>query len=253
MLKQLIVWILFLSLITYLGFCGLVHFYPQLFFYNPSLKKPRLEVAQANSYPAQIIEYKSQDGTELFAWYTKPKANMPIIVFMHGNSYNIESFYHKLVPFVEAGYGTLLPEYRGFGGIKGKISQANLEQDSLAGIKWLYSQGYQNNQIIIYGMSLGSYTSTYIAYTLGKDKPFKSLILEVPFDSMYADVKQIVKYPLPLKLIMRDKFDNISMIKELHLPILIMGALDDTLVPIERAKSLYSHANDPKQIRMYFN
>ena len=251
MLKRLMVLISFLILISYIVFCGLVYFYPQLFFYNPSSKHPRIEVAQANSYPAQRIEYKSQDGTELFAWYTKPQANMPIVVFMHGNSHNIESFYHKLVPFVEAGYGTLLPEYRGFGGIKGKISQTNLGQDAIAGIKWLYSQGYQNNQIIIYGMSLGSYTSIYTTYTLGKEKSFKSLILEVPFDSMYADVKQIVKYPLPLKLIMRDKFDNTSMIKELHLPILIMGALDDTLVPVERAKSLYSHANNPKQIKVY--
>lgn len=251
MLKKIFSAIFLIAFISYCIFCALVYFYPQMFFYNPSSEASRLEVAHSNSYPAQKVEYKAADGTDLYAWYTSSKNNKPIIVFMHGNSYNIEKFYHKLVPLVEVGYGTLLPEYRGFGDVSGKISQANLEQDAVAAVKWLYSQGYRNQQIIIYGMSLGSYTATYTTYILGQSDSFKSLILEVPFDSMYEDVKQIINYPLPLKLIMRDKFDNLELIKKLRLPLLIMGASDDTLVPIQRAKRLYSVANEPKKMIVY--
>lgn len=251
MLKKIFYAIFLIAAMCYCIFCALVYFYPQIFFYNPSSAKARIEVAHSNFYPAQKVEYKAKDGTDLYAWHTPPKDNLPIIVFMHGNSYNIEKFYHKLIPLVETGYGTLLPEYRGFGDIKGKISQANLEQDSIAAIKWLYSQGYKNHQIIIYGMSLGSYTATYTTYTLGQAESFKALILEVPFDSMYEDVKQIVNYPLPLNLIMRDKFNNIEFIKKLHLPLLIMAAADDTLVPVQRAEALYSAANKPKKMLVY--
>ena len=251
MLKKIVSVLIFLLMLCYVVFCALVYYKPEIFFYNPSAEKSRLEVAHSNSYPAQQVEYQSQDNTALFAWYTPPQKDMPIIVFMHGNSHNLEKFYHKLVPLAENGYGTLLPEYRGFGGLKGRISQSNLEQDAVAAIKWLYSQGYKNNQIIIYGMSLGSYTAIYSVHTLGQKERFKSLILEVPFDSMYNDVKQLISYPLPLRMIMRDKFDNLSMITKINLPILFMGASDDKLVPVERAKALYEFANEPKKMIIY--
>ncbi|MBE6452452.1 MAG: alpha/beta fold hydrolase [Alphaproteobacteria bacterium] len=249
--KRIILTILGLCFFAYILFCMSVYFFPELYFYDPSTMESRLEVAHSNSYDAQRVEYSAKDDTPLYAWYTPPQKSKPIIVFMHGNSYNIEKFYHKLIPFAEAGYGTFIPEYRGFGGIKGKITQSGLEQDVISAINWLYNQGFKNRQIILYGMSLGSYTATYAAHTLGRQTSFRALILEVPFDSMYADVKQIVKIPLPLKLIMKDKYDNLSHIKDLSLPILIMGASDDTLVPIERAKNLFKASPDPKKMIIY--
>jgi len=50
---------------------------------------------------------------------------------------------------------------------------------------------------------------------------------------------------------MKDKYDNLSHIKDLSLPILIMGASDDTLVPIERAKNLFKASPDPKKMIIY--
>ena len=240
-----------LFVLGYVGFCGVVYFWPQLFFYEPSKQEARLEVARANGYKAERVEYKAQDGTELYGWYTSPKPGMPIIVFMHGNSYNIEKFYHKLVPLAEAGYGTMLPEYRGFGGVKGKITQKGLDQDAEAAVRYLQQRGFKNQDIVLYGMSLGSYTATHAAYVFSQEKPVRGLILEVPFDSMYEDVKDIVSFPLPLGIIMRDKYDNVKKIKELNVPLLIMGGSEDTLVPVRRARALFEAANQPKKMIVY--
>lgn len=60
---------------------------------------------------------------------------------MHGNSYNIEEFYYKLKTFANAGYGTFLPEYRGYGDVAGEITQENLEADAIAAVEYLHSQG----------------------------------------------------------------------------------------------------------------
>ena len=237
-------------LIAYATFCLTVYLYPQLFFYNPSMQKSVLP--QDAEYPAQEVYYKAEDGTHLYAWYTKPTSGKPIIVFFHGNSYNIEQFYHKLEPLIKEGYGTFLPEYRGFGGIEGAITQANLEMDTRAALKKLRRLGYSNSRIFLYGMSLGSYTSTYAAAELGgKKKPFAGLILEVPFDSLINVVKKRVWFPLPLELIIRDRYDNSTNISEIKTPLLVMGAGKDEVVPVELAQSLFDLAEDPKDLIIY--
>lgn len=243
--------IFFITIITsWVVFCASVYFMPELYFYNPSLNKADITNAISNDFPAEEVKYNSYDGTELYGWFIKPKNNK-IIVFFHGNSYNIESFYHKLIPFVEGGYGAFIGEYRGFGGIKGKINEKNLGEDAISAVKYLYSQGFTNKDLILYGMSLGSYTSTHTAYSLGKDEAFAGLILEVPFDSILNVVKQRIPNIFPFSYIIKDKYDNTSKISQLNLPVLIMGASDDKVVPIERAEDLYKQANNPKKMITY--
>ena len=161
--------------VAYIAFCLSVYFKQEWFFYNPTDKASDLAIANQVGYPAERVDYKSADGTDLLAWYTKPQTGKKMIVFMHGNSYNIEKFYTKLIPFVQAGYGTFLPEYRGFGGVKGKIAQNNLTADALAAVAYLYSLGYKNSDIIVYGMSLGSHMATNSVYQLGQDNHFPDL------------------------------------------------------------------------------
>lgn len=243
--------IFFITIITsWVIFCASVYFMPELYFYNPSLNKADITNAISNDFPAEEVKYNSYDGTELYGWFIKPKNNK-IIVFFHGNSYNIESFYHKLTPFVEGGYGAFIGEYRGFGGIKGKINEKNLGEDAISAVKYLYSQGFTNKDLILYGMSLGSYTSTHTAHSLGKDEAFAGLILEVPFDSILNVVKQRIPNIFPFSYIIKDKYDNTSKISQLNLPVLIMGASDDKVVPIERAEDLYKQANNPKKMITY--
>lgn len=236
---------------VYAAFCLTVYLRPQLFFYNPSAQKSVLP--QDSEYPAQEIYYKAEDGTPLYAWYTKPAVGKPVIVFLHGNSYNIEAFYHKLVPLIKAGYGTFLPEYRGFGGVEGSITQAGLEADTRAALRKLRRLGYSNSRIVLYGMSLGSYTATYAAAELGgkNKKPFAGLILEVPFDSLLNVVGKRVPVPLPLELIMRDKYDNRQNITQIRTPLLVMGAGQDRVVPVELAQALFALAEDPKELIVY--
>ncbi len=251
MLKKIIKISVLLAIISYLTFCSLVYFMPQIFFYNPSSVSSRLDVAVSNNFPAQRVDYLSDDDIALYAWYIPAKVDKKTIVFMHGNSYNIEKFYHKLTPLVEAGYGVMLPEYRGFGGIKGTITQVNLEKDAKAAINWLNNQGLSNSQMVLYGMSLGTHMAVNTAYDLGQESNFAGLILEVPFDSLLEVVKERIWFPLPLDLIIKDKYDNLEKISQLKIPLLIMGASDDKVVPINRAKQLYLAANSPKSIKIY--
>lgn len=250
MLKKITKISLMTIVLAWVVFCASVYCFPELYFYNPLPEKANLDNAVSNDFKAEEVKYNSYDNTELYGWFIKPQNNK-IIVFFHGNSHNIESFYHKLTPFVEAGYGAFIGEYRGFGGIKGNITEKNLGEDAKAAVKYLYTQGYSNKDIILYGMSLGSYTSTHTAYSLGKEEAFAGLILEVPFDSLLNVVKQRIPNLFPFSHIIKDKYDNTQKIAQLKLPVLIMGASDDKVVPIERAEELYKQANEPKKMIIY--
>lgn len=241
----------FLSIVGYLLFCTAVIFRPEWFFYHPVQQASNIENARSNGYPAKQIEFTSADGTKLHAWYTPPQTDKPVIVFFHGNSYNIEKFYHKLIPLMEAGYGTFIPEYRGFGGVPGRITEKNLKADALAAVKRLTDNGFDNSKIVLYGMSLGSHMAVNSAYQLGYRKPFYGVILEVPFDTLPNVAKKVVKVPLPIDFLVKEKYDNLSMIKQLHAPLLVLGAEKDRIVPVELAKNLYQQAVSPKEIIIY--
>lgn len=237
--------------VVYVVLCAMLYFTPEFFFYHPSSKASDINNAIKEGYRAEVVEYQSEDGTDLVAWYTKPQPDKKVILFLHGNAYNIEMFYFKLIPLAQAGYGTFLPEYRGFGGLKGEINQKNLNADSVAAVKQLHKLGYQNKDIIVYGFSLGSHTGTFVVHELGQVDKFAALILEVPFDSLQNVVKTVVPF-LPVNSLVRDKYDNMELIKNIHdTPLLIQGGREDSTIPIYLAENLYSIANQPKDIIIY--
>ena len=195
-LKTIAKYLVATTILAWFLFCLMVYVAPEMFFYNPTKQKADIAQANSNGFSATEVTYKSKDDTQLYGWYIPPQKNNKVIVFFHGNSYNIGSFYHKLLPFVEQGYGVFLGEYRGFGGVEGKINQANLGADAISAVKYLQSLGYSNQDLVLYGMSLGSYTSTYTAYKLGQQNPFAALILDVPFDSLLNVVKQRIIFTI---------------------------------------------------------
>ena len=56
------------------------------------------------------------------------------------------------------------------------------------------------------------------------------------------------QYPfLPVRWLMRNRFDSLSKIGEIHRPVFISSATHDTLVPFEMGKELFAAANEPKE------
>ena len=247
--KKILYSVIGIVVIAYFTFCVAVYVKPQWFFYSPNNDKADINASLSNGLKVQEVTYQAVDGTQLYGWIKAPQKGKKMIVFYHGNSYNIEKFYEKMKPLVQYGYGIFMPEYRGFGGIKGEINQSGLEQDAQAAIDYLHSLGYSNRKILVYGMSLGSYTASYVA-AHAKSR-FAGLILEVPFDSLINVVKQRIWPIFPFDWMIKDKYDNIANIEKIKIPVLIMAAEDDKTVPLQRAENLFNNANDPKEMLIY--
>ena len=188
------------------------------------------------------IKIKTKDNIELLSWYHNKNINdYKTILFLHGNAGTLENRIHKINHFKDMNINFLLVAWRGFSGNKGKPTEKNLYEDARSAVQWLESKGIKKNNIIIYGESLGTGVATEIA----QNKNFAGIILESPFTSMIEAGKD--KYPyLPVKFLLKDKYESEKKIKNIKSPILIMHGKVDNIVPFHMGKKMYELANNPK-------
>ena len=161
------------------------------------------------------LKIQTSDAVGLLAWFSMPKPNLPLLVYFHGNSFDIGERAYRIKRYINQGWGVLLVAWRGFSGNKGSPTEKNLYVDGRASIDWVKKNtNFKNSDIILYGESLGC----AVAVELGMHEKFKSIILEAPFTSI-VDIGQ-KKYPIyPIKFFTLDKFDNISKIDKISSPL----------------------------------
>ncbi len=188
------------------------------------------------------IRIKTKDNIELLSWYHEKNLNdYKTVLFLHGNAGTLENRIHKINHFQNMNINFLIVAWRGFSGNKGKPTEKGLYEDARSAIRWLKSKGVKEKNIIIYGESLG----TGVATEISQNKNFAGIILESPFTSMIAAGKD--KYPyLPVRLLLKDKYESDRKIKNIIIPILIMHGKIDKIVPFHMGKKMYELANEPK-------
>ena len=188
------------------------------------------------------LKIKTQDGIELLSWYHNKDTNKyKTILFLHGNAGTLENRIHKINHFEKMEVNFLLIAWRGFSGNRGKPTEQGLYEDARSAVRWLKLNGVSENDIIIYGESLGTGVATEIA----QNKNFAGMILESPFTSMIEAGKD--KYPyLPVRLLLKDKYESDRKIKNVNIPILIMHGEVDNIVPFHMGEKMYKLANEPK-------
>lgn len=237
-----------LLLVAYLvvGFTGFLYIKQRdLMYYPMGNKRPNI----ANAGDMKVITVTTADGLDLEAWYRPPdNADMPTVLFFHGNGGNIEFRPAKMRNFTEEGYGVLLAEYRGYGGNPGAPTETGLYNDAEAYLEWLVEKrGAANENIILYGESLGS----GVAVEMAVAHEVKAVILDVPMSSA-IDIARF-HYPfLPIMgFMMRDKYDSISKIAKVDAPLLIGVGGRDEIIPPKFGRKLFDAAKEPKTFKLY--
>ena len=188
------------------------------------------------------VNITTDDNIDLLAWYhNKDIKKYKTILFFHGNAGSLENRIHKINHFKDMNINFILLAWRGFSGNKGKPTEQGLYQDARSAVKWLINQGVTEENIIIYGESLGTGVATEIA----QNKNFAGVILESPFTSMIDLGKK--HYPIfPVKLLLKDKYESEKKIKNLKSPLLVMHGKKDKIVPFYMGEKIFDMANNPK-------
>ena len=226
-------------IIAYLLVMIFIYFYQRNLLYHPSENNYQNDEAQFNY---EEVNIKVENEIRLKSWLIKKDFNkFKTLLIFHGNAGDLSNRIYKLNELNKLDINILLISWIGFSGNKGSPSERNLYKDAEASIKWLNDKNVKNNQIILYGESLG----TGVAVEMAKKNHFNSIILESPFTSIENSAK--IYYPyLPVKFLLKDRYDSISKIKMINSPILIMHGEKDDVIPFSMGKKLFEKANHPK-------
>ena len=202
--------------------------------------------AQLGVKDVDIVHAATADGLKLVGWYRAPATpDKPVIVMFHGNADHHAYIYaFLLAPYIEAGYGVLSTEYRGYGGNAGSPTEQGLYADGRAWMGWLAAQGMKPENTVLMAHSLG----TGVAVQMAVEYPaVKALVLLAPYTTL-PDVARVRYFFLPLDLLMKDQFRNVDKIAGIKMPLMVLNGLDDWIIPPRIGVRLYDAAPQPKSL-----
>ena len=186
---------------------------------------------------------RASAGVSLAAWHVAHPAAKGSIIFCHGNAGNMADRLLTIKLLHLAGYHVLIFDYRGYGRSAGRPSEDGTYLDAEAA--WHHvaeTLGEPAERIAVIGRSLGG----AIAIELARRHPPAALVVESTFTSL-VDVGRL-HYPwLPVRWLLRYRYDSIDKVGQLTCPKLFFHGEDDELIPLEVGRRLYQAAAEPKQ------
>jgi fermentation-respiration switch protein FrsA (DUF1100 family) len=219
---------------VYLGICIAFYFLQHFAFFRPEILPTSFQYSY--SFPFEELELETVDGGSINAIYFKVPASRGVVYYLKGNSRSIKGWGKFAKDFLSNGYDFVMFDYRGFGKSKGKRTQKKLFADAQMMYEWLLER-YEQDNIIVYGRSLGSGIAARIA---SWNKP-KMLILDSPYLSFFYNVNRFMFWT-PLKWILRYDIRTDVYLKSVDCPVFIIHGTSDRLIPFsqsEKLKELY--------------
>lgn len=182
------------------------------------------------------------DGVKVHAWWCPGEGAKGAILYAHGNAGNLSHRGLAAQKLQEAtGLSVLLFDYPGYGKSEGKPNEARCCAAGDAAYAWL-AQRVPAEEIVLYGKSLGGGVATDLAVR----QPHKALVLCKTFTSV-PDMAQKTLPFLPVRWLVRNRFDNLAKIPQLTRPVLIAQGDCDRLIPFAQGQRLYEAAPEPKR------
>lgn len=216
--------------LVYGALCLIFYFLQDYFFFRPEILPKQFEYRYP--FPFDEVNFEMEDGSKINGIHFKVPNSMGVVYYLKGNSRSIKGWGKFARDFVSKGYDFFMFDYRGFGKSSGKRTEQALYNDAQSVYKWL-SSVYSEDQIVIYGRSMGSGVATRIA---SWNHP-KMLILDAPY---YSFLYQVRRYGfwLPLKWLLRYKMRSDQFIKKVTCPIYIMHGDKDRLLSYKQGQML---------------
>lgn len=178
------------------------------------------------------LTLRTSDGLELEAWFAPPAPASEdrdfAVLMAPGNGGNRESRAGLAHALQDEGFAVLLLEYRGYSKNPGSPSEAGLIRDGIAATDALEAKGYPSERTIYWGESIGG----GVIAALLTERPPAAAVFRSPFTEL-ADVGS-VHYPwLPVRTILREEFPVATHVSQSRVPISVIRAEHDSVVPAE--------------------
>ncbi|MBN2009607.1 alpha/beta hydrolase [candidate division KSB1 bacterium] len=203
-----------------------------------------------NTIPDSLIEAVtfSSQGNKLYGFWVRSSGAHPdvTILYCHGNKYNIDEYWDRVMDLHQLGTNILIYDYRGYGKSEATSSESGLYADARAALQYTLGRTIAADSLVIYGYSLGNVASIYLAAT--QTTPY-TLIAEAPFASANSLTQGSTVLDIPALWLTDGSFDNASKIKNIKCPFLLLhGEADEFVRFRDNGKVIFENAPDPKKL-----
>ncbi|MEE8109552.1 MAG: alpha/beta hydrolase, partial [bacterium] len=204
--------------------------------------------------PFEEVRFPSADGVSLHGWFVPareaankgpggpPSTPAPTLVWFHGNGGNLS---HRVenIALLQAKIraNIFIFDYRGYGLSQGSPSEEGTYRDAEGAIRYVLSRNdVDDRRVVLFGRSIGG----PIAIEEALRRSPAGLILESPFTSVAAMAQKL--FLIPLGRFLKTKYDALSKIGRIRVPLLILHGDRDEIVPFGMGKTLFEAARAPK-------
>jgi len=187
--------------------------------------------------------FEAADGVTLHGWYLQQDSAAATLLWCHGNAGNISDRLDNMARLAKLPLNIFIFDYRGYGKSQGSPNEQGVYLDAVAAYDYLTGEkGVNPSGLFIFGRSLGG----AVAVDLAAKRDCAGLILESTFSSGTDMARSMFGF-IPVHLVTQIKFDSISKIRNIHVPILFLHGTRDRTVPFKLGKKLFEAANEPKE------
>jgi uncharacterized protein len=217
------------------------------FEYGQIYRPDKVFVAEGSELgrPFEDLYLTTKDGVRLNAWFFPAEYNAPHrhqgMLICHGNGGNLSHRLELCRELLKTGVSVMVFDYRGYGRSEGKPSEEGTYLDAQTVYQWLRENGFTPKNIIAFGESLGG----GVASELAMREPVGGLVLQSTFTSIPAVGAELFPW-LPVRWISSIKYDTLSKLPRLKVPVLVMHSRGDGLVRFHHAEKNFAAANEPK-------
>jgi fermentation-respiration switch protein FrsA (DUF1100 family) len=190
-------------------------------------------------FAAEDAHFQADDGVQLHGWYVEHPEPRAYVLFCHGNAEHVGYLGELLAELRdEFGASALAFDYRGYGRSQGRPNEQGVLADGRAAQAWLAQRaGVRQNEIVLMGRSLGGAVAVDLAARNGA----RGLVLENTFTTL-PDLAAH-HYPwLPVRWLMRSRFDSLSKIASYDGPLLMTHGVADEVAPYDLGRRLFEAA-----------
>jgi alpha-beta hydrolase superfamily lysophospholipase len=189
-------------------------------------------------------------------WWPAVEANAPALLYLHGSRWDLTGQLFRIEQLHAFGFSVLAIDYRGFGKSDGELpSEGTVYEDARLGWDRLTQLQADPAKRFIYGHSLGGAVAIDLAAKLDAPPagqaaalPARGLIVESTFTTLADIAREFTVSWLPAESILTQKFDSLTKIAQVRIPVLIVHGSSDRFVPSRFSRALYDAARDPKRL-----
>ena len=175
----------------------------------------------------ELLTLRASDGATVHATAFSLRDAAEVLVYFHGNGVVMGDVLWVAREFVRRGLGVVLCEYRGYGLSAGSApGEAGLYADAESVLTALSQRGVGPERVALFGESLG----TGVAAEMAARQRGSALILVTPYTSIPQVAARFV-VGLPVRLLMRERFDTLAKAPKIATPTLVLHGTADEVIP----------------------